>query len=114
MGEIRRAILLLCLSLVCAESVVPVPTYEQAFMEGERYNLTLPKLPYNYSALEPHIDEATMKVHHLGHHASYTAKLNQVLNDWRESVRCWGGKDCKCYFIECDGSIGRLETMDHC
>ena len=33
--------------------------------------------PYAYGALEPHIDEATMKVHHTGHHQAYTDKLNQ-------------------------------------
>jgi Fe-Mn family superoxide dismutase len=32
--------------------------------------------PYAYNALEPHIDEATMKVHHTGHHQAYTDKLN--------------------------------------
>ena len=37
---------------------------------------TLPPLPYAYNALEPHIDEATMKVHHQGHHQAYTDKLN--------------------------------------
>ena len=31
-------------------------------------NLPLPSLPYDYNALEPHIDEATMRVHHLSHH----------------------------------------------
>jgi hypothetical protein len=35
-------------------------------------NLELPKLPYDYDALEPAIDEATMRVHHLGHHAGCT------------------------------------------
>jgi superoxide dismutase len=36
---------------------------------GEAQNLELPKLPYAYNALEPIINEATMRVHHLGHHA---------------------------------------------
>jgi Fe-Mn family superoxide dismutase len=35
-----------------------------------------PDLPYAYNALEPHIDEATMKVHHDKHHVGYTTKLN--------------------------------------
>lgn len=39
----------------------------------------LPELPYDYPALEPYIDEATMRVHHDKHHAGYTAKLNAAL-----------------------------------
>lgn len=35
--------------------------------------------PYAYDALEPHIDAATMKVHHSGHHQTYTDKLNAAL-----------------------------------
>ncbi len=38
-----------------------------------------PDLPYGYNALEPHIDEATMKVHHDKHHVAYTTKLNGAL-----------------------------------
>ncbi len=37
---------------------------------------TTPDLPYAYDALEPHIDEATMRVHHDKHHVGYTTKLN--------------------------------------
>eukprot|EP01027_Heterolobosea_sp_BB2_P005846 GEZU01008890.1.p1 GENE.GEZU01008890.1~~GEZU01008890.1.p1 ORF type:complete len:262 (-),score=22.00 GEZU01008890.1:172-957(-) len=40
---------------------------------------TLPPLPYDYNALEPYIDEATMRVHHTGHHAAYTNNLNAAL-----------------------------------
>jgi Fe-Mn family superoxide dismutase len=36
----------------------------------------LPPLPYDYNALEPHIDEATMKLHHDIHHAGYVKGLN--------------------------------------
>ena len=39
----------------------------------------LPDLPYAYNALEPHIDEATMKVHHDKHHQTYLTKLNAAL-----------------------------------
>jgi len=38
-----------------------------------------PDLPYAYDALEPHIDEATMRVHHDKHHVAYTTKLNGAL-----------------------------------
>lgn len=41
------------------------------------YNL--PELPYDYDALEPHIDERTMKIHHDKHHGGYTRKVNNAL-----------------------------------
>ena len=39
----------------------------------------LPPLPYDYNALEPHIDEQTMRIHHDKHHAAYIAKLNAAI-----------------------------------
>lgn len=39
----------------------------------------LPNLPYEYNALEPHIDEKTMKIHHTKHHQGYVNKLNAAL-----------------------------------
>lgn len=40
---------------------------------------TLPQLPYDYDALEPHIDARTMKIHHTKHHQGYTNKVNAAL-----------------------------------
>lgn len=73
----------------------------------------LPDLPYAYDALEPHIDEETMKLHHDKHHNTYVenankaleghedlqdlsieelmAKLNEVPEDIRTAVRNNGG-----------------------
>jgi Fe-Mn family superoxide dismutase len=39
----------------------------------------LPPLPYDYNALEPHIDEQTMRIHHGKHHAAYVNNLNAAL-----------------------------------
>src|SRR4030095_2605115 len=39
----------------------------------------VPDLPYDYGALEPHIDEATMRVHHDKHHQAYVDKANGAL-----------------------------------
>jgi Fe-Mn family superoxide dismutase len=39
----------------------------------------LPKLKYDYAALEPHIDALTMEIHHTKHHAAYTNNLNNAL-----------------------------------
>ena len=39
----------------------------------------LPKLPYAYDALEPHVDARTMEIHHGKHHNGYTTNLNNAL-----------------------------------
>lgn len=39
----------------------------------------LPKLPYAYDALEPHIDAKTMEIHHTKHHNAYVTKLNEAI-----------------------------------
>jgi superoxide dismutase, Fe-Mn family len=46
----------------------------------------VPPLPYGYDALEPHIDEATMRVHHDKHHQAYVDKVNAALEgtDWAD------------------------------
>ncbi len=48
----------------------------------------VPDLPYAYDALEPHIDEATMKVHHDKHHQAYVDKTNAALEGTE-----WADKD---------------------
>ena len=40
----------------------------------------LQQLPYNYDALEPHIDARTMEIHHSKHHNAYTTNLNVAIN----------------------------------
>ena len=46
----------------------------------------LPPLPYPYDALEPHIDEQTMRIHHDKHHQAYIDKANAALEgtEWEE------------------------------
>jgi Fe-Mn family superoxide dismutase len=39
----------------------------------------LPQLPYNYDALEPHIDARTMEIHHSKHHQAYITNLNAAI-----------------------------------
>ena len=47
---------------------------------------SVPPLPYDYNALEPHIDEQTMRVHHDKHHQAYVDKANGALEgtEWAE------------------------------
>jgi superoxide dismutase, Fe-Mn family len=48
----------------------------------------VPDLPYGYDALEPHIDEQTMRVHHDKHHQAYVDKANAALEGTE-----WADKD---------------------
>lgn len=57
------------------------PPYEGIEKKEQEYKL--PALPYGYEGLEPYIDKATLTVHHQGHHAAYTAKMNTALGQWR-------------------------------
>jgi superoxide dismutase, Fe-Mn family len=47
---------------------------------------TVPPLPYDYNALEPHIDEATMRLHHDKHHQAYVDNANKALDgtEWAD------------------------------
>jgi superoxide dismutase, Fe-Mn family len=47
---------------------------------------SVPPLPYDYGALEPNIDEQTMRVHHDKHHQAYVDKVNAALDgtDWAD------------------------------
>jgi Fe-Mn family superoxide dismutase len=44
----------------------------------------LPSLPYAYNALEPHVDEQTMTLHHTKHHNSYLTKFNSAIEGHSE------------------------------
>lgn len=44
----------------------------------------VPPLPYDYDALEPHIDKLTMQLHHDKHHAAYVSKLNDAIAPYPE------------------------------
>jgi len=48
--------------------------------------IELPPLPYDYDALEPHIDEQTMRVHHDKHHQAYVDNANKALEgtEWAD------------------------------
>jgi Fe-Mn family superoxide dismutase len=60
---------------------------KESFSNG---SYTLPKLPYAYDALEPHIDAETMKLHHDFHHQGYVNGLNNTLKALAD-LRAGGG-----------------------
>ena len=72
-------------------------TYGQLHRGGTDM-FSLPALPFEYSDLEPVIDQATLRVHHTGHHASYTNKMNGILEEWRGMAS---------YYCPCRGMICR-------
>ena len=64
----------------------------------------VPDLPYDYNALEPHIDEETMRVHHDKHHKAYVDKANAALEGTE-----WGDKDVN-EVLQNLSSLGDKET----
>jgi Fe-Mn family superoxide dismutase len=54
------------------------PTQTETEREKIMSHYTLPNLPYDYSALEPHISERIMELHHGKHHAGYVNKANKT------------------------------------
>jgi Fe-Mn family superoxide dismutase len=57
----------------------------------------VPDLPYDYDALEPHIDEETMRVHHDKHHQAYVDKANGALEGTE-----WADKDVEEVLLNLD------------
>ncbi|MER3590222.1 MAG: superoxide dismutase, partial [Mastigocladus sp. ERB_26_1] len=68
----------------CASASTPTPTSSPTppTTPGNSGAIQLPPLPYDYNALEPHIDEATMRFHHDKHHATYVKNLNAALDKY--------------------------------
>ena len=56
-----------------------LPSAAEALPVDDKGEYLLPALPYDYNALEPHIDEQTMRLHHDKHHAAYVKGLNDSL-----------------------------------
>ena len=58
-----------------------VPASPATLQDAPEGPFTLAPLPYDYAALEPTIDAATMEIHHGKHHAAYVANLNKAVAD---------------------------------
>ena len=50
--------------------------FHDDILKSQEAAYTLPKLPYTYNALEPHIDKLTMEIHYSKHHQAYVTNLN--------------------------------------
>jgi Fe-Mn family superoxide dismutase len=75
----RRDLLLAAGAGAAALAVAPLSPLSLLADDKKPEGFTLPKLPYAYDALEPHIDAETMMIHHDKHHAAYVANLNKAL-----------------------------------
>ncbi|ELW63257.1 Superoxide dismutase [Mn], mitochondrial [Tupaia chinensis] len=53
---------------------------------GSRQKHSLPDLPYDYGALEPHINAQIMQLHHSKHHATYVNNLNATEEKYQEAL----------------------------
>lgn len=53
---------------------------------GSRQKHSLPDLPYDYGALEPHINAQIMQLHHSKHHATYVNNLNATEDKYQEAL----------------------------
>ncbi len=70
----------LATNLIGEEKLNALDSFADKTTDGGKYSL--PSLPYAYNALEPFIDEATMKLHHDKHHQAYVDKLNKALETY--------------------------------
>ncbi|CAH7309020.1 superoxide dismutase [Mn], mitochondrial [Phodopus roborovskii] len=62
------------------------PAAGAAGAAGSRHKHSLPDLPYDYGALEPHINAHIMQLHHSKHHAAYVNNLNATEEKYREAL----------------------------
>ena len=69
-----------------------------------------PDLPYAYDALEPWIDEATMKVHHDKHHVAYTTNLNAAVET--TPLASWSAEELVARLAEVPENI-RMAVRNH-
>ncbi len=67
------------LHLPPCSATYPLPTFNTQTPNQTHMPHTLPPLPYDKAALEPHFDALTMEIHHDRHHNAYVTNLNNAL-----------------------------------
>ena len=60
--------------------------FHDDILKSQEAAYTLPKLPYTYNALEPHIDKLTMEIHYSKHHQAYVTNLNKAIETLDKSI----------------------------
>lgn len=81
--NLNRRNALLMLGATAGAAAISVPACAMA--ENSTGEYQLPPLPYAYNALEPYIDEATLRLHHDKHHAGYVKGLNTALANLQQA-----------------------------
>ena len=72
-----RAITFLCL---VGSAAAFAPSTGRALPKSSLAAVALPKLPYEYTALEPTIGKQTLEIHHDKHHAKYVSVTNEMIS----------------------------------
>ena len=60
--------------------------FHDDLLKSQEAAYTLPKLPYTYNALEPHIDKLTMEIHYSKHHQAYVTNLNKAIETLDKTI----------------------------
>src|SRR6188768_728726 len=97
----RRDILRSTVAGAAALTVPALPILRAADPAG----FALPKLPYAFDALEPHIDAKTMEIHHDRHHKTYVDNLNKALAGTE-----WAGKPLESVLSSLDKLPEKVRT----
>src|ERR1051326_6905653 len=76
---IKKTAIVTAGALAVSKIPASVISHSEKVEEGNQFEL--PKLGYEYNALEPYIDAKTMEIHYSKHHQAYVDKLNKALKE---------------------------------
>jgi Fe-Mn family superoxide dismutase len=87
MNNKSRRVFIKNTALLTAGATIMASTPIQLFAQDKTSTFKLPDLPYAYNALEPSIDELTMRIHHTKHHQAYVNNLNTAIAKYDELTK---------------------------